>query len=93
MIKILKQFFVTILLIPIKIYQWFISPFLPQSCRHIPTCSNYAVEALKVHGPIKGLWYTIRRISHCHPWGTSGIDLVPPKGSEVFHFKKYKALK
>jgi len=93
MIRIVKQFFVGILLVPIKIYQWFISPYLPQSCRHVPSCSNYAVEALKVHGPILGFWLSVKRISRCNPWGTSGYDPVPPKGLKVFNFKKYKTKK
>jgi len=93
MIKIIKQLIVSILLIPIKIYQLFISPILPQSCRHVPTCSNYAVEALKIHGPILGFWLSVKRISLCHPWGTSGYDPVPPQGLKIFHFKKYKTYK
>jgi len=68
-----------ILLIPIYFYKYCISPLTPSSCRHIPTCSQYAVEALKIHGPFKGLWLTIKRISRCNPWGTSGYDPVPPK--------------
>jgi len=49
------------------------------SCRHIPSCSEYAVEALKIHGPIKGIYLTTKRILKCHPWGTHGYDPVPPK--------------
>ena len=93
MVELIKGLIVSILLIPIKIYQYSISPILPKSCRHVPTCSNYAIEALKVHGPLKGLWLTVRRISRCHPWGTSGYDPVPPKGSNVFQLKKYKSPK
>lgn len=68
-----------ILLIPIYFYRFAISPLTPASCRHIPTCSQYGIQALKTHGPFKGLWLTIKRISRCHPWGTSGYDPVPPK--------------
>lgn len=64
---------------PIKLYQWFISPYLPNSCRHIPTCSAYTVEAIQVHGIFKGLWLGVKRLSKCHPWGTHGFDPVPPK--------------
>lgn len=54
----------------------------PGSCRFIPTCSQYAVEALRLHGPIKGGWLTLRRLSRCHPWGGSGYDPVPlPTGA------------
>lgn len=61
----------------IKLYQWIISPWLGQKCRFTPTCSHYAVEALKKYGPVKGLWLTIKRVSKCHPWGGHGYDPVP----------------
>ena len=67
------------MIIPIKLYQWILSPILPQTCRHIPTCSVYTIDAIKTHGPLKGLWLGIRRLSKCHPWGTFGFDPVPPK--------------
>lgn len=70
---------VKILKIPIYIYKYSISPIIPKACRHNPTCSVYALEALEVHGPIKGLILTAKRISRCHPWGTHGDDPVPPK--------------
>lgn len=68
-----------LLIIPIRIYQLCISPLLPNSCRFTPTCSQYAIEALKIHGPIKGSWLTIKRLARCHPWGGHGYDPVPPK--------------
>lgn len=61
----------------IKLYQWIISPLLGPKCRFTPTCSHYAVEALKKHGVLKGMWLTIKRISRCHPWGGHGYDPVP----------------
>jgi uncharacterized protein len=61
----------------IKIYQWIISPVLGPKCRFTPTCSHYALIALKRHGVFKGLWLSVKRISRCHPWGGSGIDEVP----------------
>ena len=61
----------------IKFYKIAISPFTPAACRHVPTCSTYAIEALQKHGPIHGLWLAIKRISKCHPWGTHGYDPVP----------------
>ncbi|MGF1635783.1 MAG: membrane protein insertion efficiency factor YidD [Cyclobacteriaceae bacterium] len=63
----------------VKFYQGAISPLFPASCRYTPTCSNYMVEAIKIHGPIRGAWLGIKRISTCHPWGGSGYDPVPPK--------------
>ena len=61
----------------VRLYQRCISPFTPPSCRFTPTCSQYAVEALRRHGPLKGLWLTLRRLARCHPWGGSGYDPVP----------------
>ena len=61
----------------IKIYQLFISPLFPSSCRYTPTCSHYTMEALKKYGLFKGGWLGIKRISRCHPWGGSGYDPVP----------------
>lgn len=84
MMKVLKAIIhgvswvlVTILLLPIWVYQKAISPYTPPSCRFTPTCSEYARQALLKHGPIKGLWLAIKRISRCHPWGGSGYDPVP----------------
>ena len=64
-------------IIIIKFYQFFISPFLGLNCRFNPTCSNYAINSLKKHGLIIGLYYSILRISKCHPWGDSGHDPIP----------------
>ena len=61
----------------IKLYQLIVSPILGPKCRFTPSCSHYAVEALKKHGVLKGLWLTIKRISRCHPWGGHGYDPVP----------------
>ena len=61
----------------IFLYQRIISPWIGPKCRYTPTCSQYGIEALKKHGPIKGLWLTIKRVSSCHPWGGSGYDPVP----------------
>ena len=63
----------------IKIYQFLISPIVGKNCRFNPTCSNYALEALKKHGLFLGMYYSIIRISKCHPWGGSGHDPVPSK--------------
>ncbi|MBT3299714.1 MAG: membrane protein insertion efficiency factor YidD [Candidatus Marinimicrobia bacterium] len=60
-------------------YQWFISPVFPNSCRYSPTCSHYAIDALDEWGAIKGLWLAIKRLGRCHPWGDSGYDPVPKK--------------
>ncbi len=66
-----------ILVIPIKLYQILISPLIGPNCRYHPTCSQYSIEAINKHGPFKGTWLAIKRISSCHPWGGSGHDPVP----------------
>ncbi len=76
------------LLALVYFYKYAISPLTPASCRHVPTCSSYTIEAIKIHGPFIGLWLGIRRLSKCHPWGTHGYDPVPQKGELIFKFKK-----
>ena len=61
----------------VTFYRGAISPLFPPSCRFTPTCSQYALEALRRHGPFRGTWLTIRRLLRCHPWGGSGYDPVP----------------
>ena len=65
------------MVIPIKLYQILISPLIGPNCRYHPTCSQYSIEAINKHGPFKGTWLAIKRISSCHPWGGSGHDPVP----------------
>ncbi len=84
----IRLFLVYILIIPVKIYQWIISPALPRTCRYVPSCSEYAIEALKIHGPLKGLIIGTKRILSCHPWGGEGMDPVPPKGTPLFNILK-----
>jgi putative membrane protein insertion efficiency factor len=62
----------------IRLYQRWLSPWLPSSCRYDPTCSHYMVEAIEKHGLIKGMWLGMQRIARCHPLGPSGYDPVPP---------------
>jgi putative membrane protein insertion efficiency factor len=69
--------FARVLAVPVRAYRLVFSPWLGQNCRFQPTCSAYALEALRKHGGIKGGWLAIRRIARCHPWGSSGIDNVP----------------
>lgn len=89
-IKWIRSGLSLILIIPVKIYQWVISPMLPSTCRYTPSCSQYAIEALRIHGPLKGLLLGTRRIISCNPWGGHGHDPVPPKGTPLFKFKKNK---
>lgn len=73
----ISKAFVFILCLPIVFYQTCISPYTPPSCRFTPTCSEYAKQALRKHGPIKGLYLAIWRILRCNPWGGAGYDPVP----------------
>ena len=61
----------------IRGYKLFISPLLPPACRYLPTCSDYAAEAIEKHGALRGVWLAARRLLRCHPWGGSGYDPVP----------------
>lgn len=77
MICFVKGLLTKLLLLPIYFYKGAISPLLPPSCRFTPSCSTYAVEAIKKHGPFKGMWLAIKRILRCNPWGGCGHDPVP----------------
>lgn len=66
-------------ILPIKLYQWIISPWLPKACRYEPSCSNYMIIAIQKHGIIFGIWLGTKRIIRCNPWGGSGYDPVPDK--------------
>jgi uncharacterized protein len=67
----------------VRTYQLVISPLLGPSCRYLPTCSEYAMEALAKHGAVRGGWLTVRRLARCHPWGGSGYDPVPDDASSA----------
>ena len=73
----MKKLFSTLLILPIRFYRAAISPMFPPACRYVPTCSQYAIEAITKYGPLKGLWLAVKRILRCHPWGGSGYDPVP----------------
>lgn len=78
---ILRPVFIFLLQLPIRVYRHAISPLLPANCRFYPTCSHYAQEALERHGPLKGGWLALRRLSRCHPWGAPRpyVDPVPER--------------
>jgi len=61
----------------VRLYRLAISPWLGPNCRFDPSCSSYAIEALQVHGILRGTWLAMKRIGRCHPWGDSGYDPVP----------------
>lgn len=75
----------------IRGYQWFLSPlklafFGPAGrCRYEPTCSHYAIEAIRSHGPVRGGWLGVKRVCRCHPWGGCGLDPVPSRNLQPIH--------
>ena len=68
-----------VLVAVLGLYRRVISPLLGPHCRFAPTCSEYAVEAVKVHGALRGTVLALRRVARCHPWGGGGLDPVPPR--------------
>ncbi len=69
------------LLFPVRAYRRLLSPLLPPACRFHPSCSQYALDALTTHGPIRGAWLAARRLMRCHPFHPGGLDPVPPAPS------------
>ena len=63
----------------VKLYQKYLSPLLGNNCRYTPTCSEYMIEAIRIHGAFKGTWMGLCRIARCNPFGGSGYDPVPPR--------------
>ncbi|MPZ56436.1 MAG: membrane protein insertion efficiency factor YidD [Rhizobiales bacterium] len=70
----------------VKLYRFGIAPLIGMNCRHLPTCSEYADEALARYGLWAGGWMTLARLLRCHPWGTSGLDFVPPQRPSGAHW-------
>lgn len=66
-----------LLKLPIHAYRWTLKPLIGMDCRYLPTCSQYALDAIDRSGPWRGLWLAASRISRCHPWGASGYDPAP----------------
>jgi uncharacterized protein len=86
MIKGINAILSFLISIPVYVYRYSISPFLRPACRHVPTCSQYMLDALKFHGPVRGLILGTGRILRCRPGGTHGYDPVPR-----FVFRKYRS--
>lgn len=77
--RILWRAVAVLLVLPLRLYKFSISPLLPRMCRFHPSCSVYAMGALLVHGPIKGGWLAVRRLARCHPFSPGGLDPVPAR--------------
>jgi len=77
---VVRRVLVALASAPIVAYQRYISPALGPRCRYVPTCSNYALTAIRVHGPIKGLILASWRLLRCNPWSHGGVDHVPDRG-------------
>lgn len=73
----LRLLFARLLLTPVYLYRYFISPLLGINCRFMPTCSAYTMEAMEKYGALRGGWLAVKRIVKCHPFGGSGHDPVP----------------
>ncbi len=76
-IRKLQKLLRHIILLPVYLYRYSISPLIPARCRYTPTCSQYTVEAVLKYGIFKGGWMSIKRIASCNPWGGHGYDPVP----------------
>ena len=74
-----NKIFIYPLIFIIKIYQFIVSPLIGQNCRYLPTCSEYAIESLKLHGLLRGSFFAIRRVLKCHPFGGHGFDPIPKR--------------
>ena len=74
---LINRVLATPLILLVKLYRIFISPVIGANCRHLPTCSEYAIEALRYHGPLRGGFFALKRISRCHPWAHPAFDPVP----------------
>jgi putative membrane protein insertion efficiency factor len=79
-----------LMLAPITVYRWTLSPLLGLNCRHLPSCSDYASEAIDRNGAWKGGWLALARLCRCHPWGSHGFDPVPDVRQEHHTFAPWR---
>lgn len=77
--RILRQ----VACLPIRLYKYLISPLLQPCCRYIPSCSEYAENAIMRNGVIRGIWLALKRLIRCHPWAAGGYDPVPPNDEKL----------
>lgn len=83
---IVIEFAKTLLKAPVHAYRWTLKPLIGMECRHLPTCSEYALEAINKNGAWRGFWLTVSRVLRCHPWGSSGYDPPPD-----IHDERYRS--
>lgn len=76
---VVRRALVALLVAPVRLYQVAVSPLLGPRCRFYPSCSSYAVQALRRHGPLRGTGLAVWRVLRCHPWNPGGLDPVPPR--------------
>ncbi len=84
------KFAATLLKLPIYLYRWTLRPYVGWQCRHLPTCSDYALEAIDKNGAWKGFWLTVSRLMRCGPFGTAGFDPVPDLRQQSFVFQPWR---
>lgn len=87
MINAINRALTFLIALPVHIYRFTLSPFLGRACRHVPSCSQYMLDALRLHGPFTGTLMGLGRIGRCRPGGTHGYDPVP-----LIRVKKYKQI-
>lgn len=85
-LRVLRRLPALVLITLVRGYQLLISPMTPPSCRYYPSCSTYAIRAIRVHGAVYGTWLAARRVLRCHPWAAGGVDDVPPARAHSHHF-------
>lgn len=71
-----------LVILPIRVYRYAISPMMASHCRFYPSCSAYAIEAIEQHGSLRGSWLATKRLARCHPWHPGGLDPVPPASNQ-----------
>lgn len=83
----IRRIFTRLMILLVRLYQYVISPLLPGSCRFVPSCSEYAIQAIRTRGIFAGLFLSARRVLRCNPWGGHGFDPVPPRGTPLVRWK------